>query len=147
MPKTWKALWRVYSPSRSPGRCGIGVRPFRWGRSTTPLQHGTLPDFLSGLSFIPRILSRGNSVGARLIGSLYSPSHLFVIGYLQDLMKVVVPPTSLLHPGREAAAGTRLLICQETPAYPPANLYICRSFHYPPPVERSYSSAAQTLKN
>ena len=36
--------------------------------------------------------------------------HLSVIGYLQDLIRVVVPPTNLLHPGREAAVGPRLLI-------------------------------------
>ena len=47
-------------PSRSPGRRWVGVRPFRWGRSTPPLRHGTLPDFLSGLSPIARILSPGN---------------------------------------------------------------------------------------
>jgi len=38
--------------------------------------------------------------------------------------RVVVPPTSLLHPGREAADGPRLLISREIPAYLAASLYI-----------------------
>jgi len=46
-----------------------------------------------------------------------------------------VPPAKLLHPGREAAVGPRLLIRRETPAYLAANLYIWRSFHYPLPVD------------
>jgi len=43
--------------------------------------------------------------------------------YLQDLTRVVVPPTSLMHPGREAAGGAQLLIRRETPAYLAASLW------------------------
>ena len=65
-----ETLWRRYSPSRSPGRHVVGVWLFRWEWSTTPLQHGILLDFLSGLSPIAPILSIGNSLGneGRLIG-------------------------------------------------------------------------------
>ena len=45
---------------------GIRVRPLRCGRSTPPLRPGTLPDFLSGLSPIARVLSRGNPLGSWL---------------------------------------------------------------------------------
>jgi len=79
-----------------------------------------------------------------LVGGLYSPSHLSVVGYLQDFIKACMPPTILLHPGREAAVGPRLLIRREIPAYFADNLYIQRSLHYPPPVDAlgcHYSSA------
>src|SRR6218665_767506 len=47
--------------------------------------------------------------GARLIGwwLVYSPSHLSVVGYLQGLMRVAVPPTNLLHPGIERSLLVR----------------------------------------
>src|SRR6218665_477607 len=69
-----------------------------------------------------RILSRGNIPTGQwgpslLVGGLYSPSHLSVVGYLQNLIRVVAPPTSLLHPCREAAVGPRLLIRREIPSY------------------------------
>ena len=81
----------------------------------------TEPVFLSGLSPIARILSRGNRMGSGarpglLVGGLYSPSHLSVVGYMQDLTRVVVPSTNLLHPGREAAVGPRLLIRRDLAA-------------------------------
>jgi len=37
---------------------------------------------------------------------------------------VLVPPTNLLHPAKEAAVGPRLLIRRETPAYLAPDLYI-----------------------
>src|SRR6218665_2194285 len=67
-----------------------------------------------------------------LVGGLCSPSHLSVVGHLQGFIRVVVPPTILLHSGREAAVGPRLLIRLEIHAYFSA---IYRSFHYPPPVD------------
>src|SRR6218665_284980 len=54
---------------------------------------------------------------------MYSPSHLSVVCCPQDLIRAIVPPTSLLHPGREAADGLRLLINREIPAYFAASLY------------------------
>jgi len=80
------------------------------------------------LSPIAPVLSRGNPLGsggqAYWVGGLYSPSHLSVVGYMQGFIRVVVPPTILLHPGREAAVSLRLLIRRENPAYFAANLYI-----------------------
>ena len=75
----------------------------------------TLPHFLSGLSPKARILSRGNPLGsgARLIGwrpvLTKSPLRRRVSAGFEKVV-VVVPSTSLLHPGREAAVGQRLLI-------------------------------------
>src|SRR6218665_1661459 len=95
------------------------------GQIFIPHRHGPMPDFLFGLIPIARILSQGNPLGSGLLfGGLYSPSHLSVNGCLQGLMRMVTPPTSLLHPGREAAVGPRLLIRREDPAYFAANLYI-----------------------
>src|SRR6218665_89521 len=63
---------------------------------------------------------RGNPLG-RLIG--WRPV-LSVVGYLQGLIRVVVPFTSLLHPGREVAVGPQLLIRWEIPTPLAASLYI-----------------------
>src|SRR6218665_2991203 len=63
-------------------------------------------------------------------------------------MRVAVPPTNLLHPGREAAVGPRLLIRRETHAYLAANLYIYLYIHlsiyiyiltYIAPLQGNYS--------
>src|SRR6218665_1130994 len=43
-------------------------------------------------------------------------------GYLQDLIRVMLPPSNLLHPGREATVGPRLLIRRKTTAYLAAGL-------------------------
>src|SRR6218665_3004291 len=63
---------------------------------------------------------RGNPLG-RLIG--WRPV-LSVVGYLQGICRVVVPFTSLLHPGREVAVGPQLLIRWEIPTPLAASLYI-----------------------
>ena len=58
-----------------------------------------------------------------MVGDLYSPSYLSVIGFLlQGSIRVVVPPTSLLHPGRVTNVGPRLLTRREIPAYLAASL-------------------------
>src|SRR6218665_429002 len=67
------------------------------------MQNGTLPDFLFGLSPIAESSPEVThwAVEARLIGwrPVLAKSPLRH-RYLQDLISMVVPPTSLLHPGR-----------------------------------------------
>ena len=82
------------------------------------------PGFVSALSPMPESSPTGQWRPGLLQFILYSPSHLSVIGYLKGLMRVAVPPTNLLHPGREPAVCSRLLIRWETHAYLAASPYI-----------------------
>src|SRR6218665_1148298 len=55
--------------------------------------------------WVVRILSRGNPLGSGSQAYLLAACtrQVTVVGYLQGLMRVTVPPANLLHPGREAA--------------------------------------------
>src|SRR6218665_1364970 len=65
------------------------------------------------------------AVGARLIGwrPVLAKSPL-CCRVSAGFNKGGVPPTSLLHSGRKASVGARLLIRREIPAYIAASLYI-----------------------